>query len=246
MLPGFRDHGAPGPGHRRRAVGRRQPRTMNSDLFGYPVLMRAGLGNMLVPWAKCVLWCKDNDAQMIAPFWTKVRIGPFLRFERDKRQYRLLFHHGDQIAGVRRLSLLARGSAMDASDWAAASRRFAGPVVVRFQGMDDPHPLIGREVEVSAALRRITKAELIPANTTQPFVRVHVRMGDFQTASPTELKTGAHCRRIPVEWYADTLMELRRVLGFDMPARIYCDGTDDELRPLLALARVTRVDGGSA
>ena len=29
-------------------------------VYGYPVLPRAGLGNMLFPWADCYLWCRDH------------------------------------------------------------------------------------------------------------------------------------------------------------------------------------------
>jgi len=75
-------------------------------LYGYPVLMKAGLGNMLFPWADCYLWCKDHNAQMIAPFWAKLRIGPYLRREKDKRSYQRLFNTQDQISGFKRLFLL--------------------------------------------------------------------------------------------------------------------------------------------
>lgn len=218
------------------------------DLYGYPVLMKAGLGNMLVPWAKCTLWCKDHDAQMIAPYWGKLRIGPFLRFERDKRQYQFLFHHGDHIAGARRMILLALSRSLDESEWQPETdRNRDGSLVVRFRNMDRADSLAGRHREVAQALRRITRQQFLPCDRSDhPFVGIHVRSGDFRTASESELRTGAHCRRIPIQWYVDTLLELRRSLGVSISATVFSDGDDAELSPLLDLANTTRYRDASA
>lgn len=217
-------------------------------LYGYPALMKAGLGNMLLPWARCVLWCKDNNAQMIAPYWTKVRIGPFLRGERDKRQYQLLFNHACQISGIARVTILALTRRIDESDWnsgAVEDRR--GRIVVCFRGMDRIEALSGRHQEIADALYGITKPRFIPNNIPdKPFIGVHVRMGDFAEACEEELKKGAHCIRIPIQWYADALVEFRRVVGENMEAKVFSDGGDEELMPLLKIAGTSRYEGGSA
>src|SRR5919202_2334278 len=63
----------------------------------YPQLPRAGLGNMLLVWARAVLFAHINSLPVVAPTWGKVRIGAYLRGERDKRYYGHLFcqenHH---------------------------------------------------------------------------------------------------------------------------------------------------------
>ncbi len=75
-------------------------------LYGFPILPKAGLANMLIPWAECVIWCNDHGIKQIAPFWRKFRLGPHLRGERDKRQYHKLFTAKGKIAGLKRLLLL--------------------------------------------------------------------------------------------------------------------------------------------
>jgi hypothetical protein len=215
------------------------------ELFGYPALMKAGLGNMLIPWARCVLWCRDHNAQMIAPFWTKLRIGPFLRFEKDKRQYQRLFHNADQISGLQRIILLARSRSVESGVWSPAEAG-SRPVVVRFRGMDGAASLIGRHAEVRDELYRITKPRFIPRAPARPFIAVHVRLGDFTPASGGELTAGVHCRRLPVEWYADALSALRAGVGNTMAAKVYSDGSDEELRPLLSLGAVERAEKSEA
>lgn len=221
---------------------------MKSGVYGYPVLMRAGLGNMLVPWAKCVLWCKDNNVQMIAPFWTKLRVGPYLRRERDKRQYQRLFNHGDQIAGVRRAILLAVSRRIDESQlhWGGVPGGVR-PVVVCFRSMQGQHSLAERHAEVAEELRRITNPRFMPAEVWErPFVGIHVRLGDFAQASDGQLHVGAHNRRIPVQWYVEALLELRRALGCQLDARVFSDGGSEELQPLLRTPNTTRYAAGSA
>jgi len=57
----------------------------------YPQLPRAGLGNMLLVWARAVLFADINSIPVIAPNWGQIRIGTYLRGERDKRYYGNLF-----------------------------------------------------------------------------------------------------------------------------------------------------------
>lgn len=221
---------------------------LKSHLYGYPVLMRAGLGNMLIPWARCVLWCKDNNAQMIAPYWTKIRIGPFVRLERDKRQYQFLFNHTNQIAGIKRLIILALSRKIDEINWHSGTvEGRSDRIVVCFRNMDRADALAGRHKEITEELYRITKTCYIPKyHANSPFIGIHVRLGDFPPASKEELNRGLHCIRIPIQWYADALLELRKAVGKNMEAKIFSDGEDDELMPLLKIAGTSRYEGGAA
>lgn len=217
-------------------------------LYGYPVLMRAGLGNMLIPWARCVIWCKDNNAQMIAPYWAKIRIGPFLRRERDKRQYQFLFNHTNQIAGLKRVIILALCRKIDEADWHNGTvEGKSDRIIVCFRNMDRADTLVGRHTEVADELFRITKPRYRPKNlTNKPFIGIHVRLGDFIPASKEELNLGLHCIRIPIQWYADALLELRKSVGKNMDAKIFSDGQDEELMPILRIPGTSRYEGGSA
>ena len=47
----------------------------------------AGLGNILFPWATALVYAKNNNLERIQTTWRNLKIGTFLRKERDKRMY---------------------------------------------------------------------------------------------------------------------------------------------------------------
>ena len=210
---------------------------VNTKRFGYPILMKAGMGNMLIPWARCYLWCIDNNAGMIAPYWTKLRIGPYLRGEKDKRNYQRLFTANHCIDGSLRLYLLAttKKYAFERYDGAVSSRR---GVTVVFSGMDYLPSLIGRHEEIKHALTTMTKPEYLPRKADRPFIGVHVRLGDYPRADNPE--SAPWTSRLPIDWYVAAVHEVRKTAGFDLDVILFSDGNDAELTPLLELPTVRR------
>ncbi len=217
--------------------------------WGYAALGRCGLGNMLFPWARCFLWCSDHGYPMIAPIWTQLRLGPYLRGERDKRQYQFFFHHDGYTTGLKRLLLLLTA---DRVDERAASRglktRKRNRIVV-FRGAGELFKsLAGRHQQVREELMRIVKMHLIPAPSRKCRVGIHVRRGDFHR--PSDLRSlgeGVTNTRIPIGWYVHALTELRTLLGYEAEAKVFSDAKDDdELQPLCQLPSVYRETGNSA
>jgi hypothetical protein len=202
--------------------------------FGYPDLMRAGLGNMLYPWARCVLWCRSEQAEMLAPRWFKLRLGPYLRREADKRRYDRLFRSEGYVRGGKRALVLTTG---DVQPEGAVGRPLSGwrPHIVRFQGLRDYFtPLLGAHDPIRTELTRITKPALRPTGNAGPFIAVHVRCGDFTDEM-----------RQPIDWYVAAVRALRSELG-DVAVRLYSDGRPDELEPLLRCNNLVHVQGQSA
>jgi len=221
-------------------------------LYGYPVLGRYGLGNMLYPWARCFIWCQDNHVPMIAPRWTYIRIGPYLRHEKDKRNYQRLFHSQGYITGVKRLWILMfctkipedKVTKIIHSDLFLNSSR---KKVVRFKGMRDFFtPLKSRHEDLYRELKRITKPGLIKSSPADQFIGIHVRRGDYSKPSEEALLRAGHPNyRIPITWYVSILNSLRSNLGH-LVSYVFSDGTTDELAPLLCLPDTILIQGGSA
>jgi hypothetical protein len=59
--------------------------------FSYAKLGRAGLGNELFPYLRSLDFAEIDGARLVPPRWFKLRIGPWLRQERDRRRYWLFF-----------------------------------------------------------------------------------------------------------------------------------------------------------
>lgn len=199
-------------------------------IYAYPVLMRAGLANMLMPWARAMLWGELHDAPVLAPRWFKLRLGPYRRKESDKRRYERCFTTENTVSGWQRASVLALAKIVDESDRAMPDGTRA-PIAVRFSGLGEYlSPLLGHHRLLDERLRAMTRRELLPASGGE-FVGVHVRLGDY----PTKW-------RLPIDWYAKAIAAVAVGLGHDVPVRIYSDGSEEELSPLLRLPNVEWAD----
>jgi hypothetical protein len=221
----------------------------NKEIFGYPNVGTYGLGHSLLAWARCRIWCDEYKLPMLAPNWLHVqhRIGPFLRRERDNRQYHRLFHFPGYITGLSRQYLLIKLPRIDANvtepmEWMSGP----GSRIVEFSNL--PHlneetyfpQIVGHGLSLRDRLLEITRPVYRPKSRTERHVAVHVRMGDFNTpASVDQLKAGARNSRIPLSWFSGILQGLRQQLG-DMPVMLYSDGSDEALSELLEQPMVTR------
>jgi hypothetical protein len=226
--------------------------SQKKQIYGMPVLGRFGLGHRLLAWARCVIWCKENSALMIAPNWYHIPIGPWIRRETDKRWYFLLFNNTNYISGFRRLFLLftARLTENEAFLYSTNNQERTCIVVFRnaiggdankfFSGFIEHHQFLKHELE------KITKPQYLPKLIAIPHIAIHVRLGDFANTPLEKLHQGVHNARLPIEWYVSMLEGLRERLEYEVPALIYSDGTDSDLQQLLSLKNVCRADGSKA
>lgn len=218
-------------------------------IYGYPDIGRVGLGHSLLAWGRCQLWCRDRGAKPLAPRWLRLRLGPYLRGERDKRNYFLLFRSGNAIGGLRRALILASTRRVDESD--AAKVNHAEPAIVVFRSIagndirKDFAALRGEGAWLRGQLEAMTWPRYLPKGPTSPHVAIHVRMGDF-SIDPDRARRGEQGFRTGVDWFASALQSLRASLGEAIPAIVYSDGSDEELLPLLRLASVVRAPVQSA
>jgi hypothetical protein len=222
---------------------------MTGPVYGYPDVGRFGLAHSLLAWARCTVWCAQTGAGMLAANWFQPRIGPWLRGERDKRTYFMLFGDGGAVGGMRRVWLLATARRVEATalnETVPLDR--SRPTVVRFFNTvynDEPdyyEAIRGHSRLLHGALVSMTRPAYRVAPATSPFIAIHVRLGDFTRTTPgEEIAANARNIRLPIDWYADRLIEVRRCLG-DLPAVLFSDGDDQELAPILKLDGVTRAE----
>ena len=66
----------------------------------------AGLGNILFPWARALVYAQENHCIRIQTTWKNLKIGTFLRKEKDKRLYFDLFREKDGVSGLEKFWLL--------------------------------------------------------------------------------------------------------------------------------------------
>lgn len=193
--------------------------------FGYADLGRAGLGNKLFPYVRCLLWCRANGATMLPSRFIQIPIGPLLRGEKDLRLYTGIFRRPSLSALALRTAVLGLLPKEAESGDQRFERVVAAGRVFTFAGLGEFfRTLVGSELIVTEHLRGLVNARWLRAveHMRPPTIGVHVRLGDFSGNM-----------RHPVEWYVDALRFVRGVAGWTVPATIFSDGHRDELAPLL-------------
>ncbi len=211
------------------------PRARSSfipTVCGYAELGRAGLGNTLFPWARCLLWCERHGVPMLAPQWFRIRVGPYLRRERDKRAYHLIFRGPGVIDAARRAVCLL-GMPRRPEPASIDSAPSASGVYV-FEGMA-PYfdPLRSSQRRLRQGLLDMVRPQLRPPSPMRSFIAVHVRRGDFSViANDRKLREGNHSYRIATSWYVAALRE-------DLPAVVFSDGHAREFKELIEESRTT-------
>ncbi len=209
--------------------------------YAYARLDRTGLGNMLFPWARSEAFRDERQCPALAPAWTRwLRIGPWLRREKDKRLYRQLFSSAGYVGGVRKAAVLMTHRRVPETAVAAAGTGGLAGAIVEFRGMEGlfapfagKQPLIRRRLEaIAQPWVRETVAREWPA--TRRFIAVHIRRGDFQPWDPTKVATGLMSMQLPVAWYAAAIDRARAIVGGAPETLIFTDGDGSDLQPLLA------------
>lgn len=207
----------------------------------------AGLGNILFPWARAAVFARDHRCEMIWPTWPSVKLGPLLRREKDKRFYGDLFRSNGEIAGLCKLWKLARLSRVPETEKESIS--LCDETIVEFCGFEGCFEEILREYEFVRELivSHLTEKNRCPLETDlSGMIGIHVRLGDFSRVSEEEVKAGRHDSALPIEWYADMVEQIRAYTGREVPALVFSDGTDKELRELLTLPGVSRKSFGTS
>lgn len=212
-------------------------------------LGRAGLGNMLFPWARAEIFAHRHHLPMLAPQWTQPKIGPLLRGEKDLRYYTGLFDNSHYLRGLRKwAALLCRARVSeDRAEAAAASPGMAARTLIVFEGMDgqyqplfDHRDLVRRRLLeiISQSVKRRLSAEPTPP---APWVGMHVRRGDTLPLEYGEpFPPGQFNRVQPLEWFIQCVNNIRRLVGnADIPVKVFSDARAHEIGPLLAQGNVT-------
>ena len=218
---------------------------MKWNIYGYPKLNGSGLGNLLWIWAKCFVWCKDNDAKLITPSWLQFHPNRIIGRNPDLRLYWCYFMNRGYINGPEKYYRLWKHRTISADDAEKKKIRNFSCIVV-FSELGSFTPLIGRHKEVYDELIRITNPRFILPSKTFPFVAMHIRRGDFEKGTAEQLYRGETNLQVPLEWYIASLRALRDAIGFSFKVIIFSDGSNDEIVHLLKEPNVERSNDKNA
>lgn len=206
---------------------------------------RTGLGNMMFSWARAEVFRRRFGVPMLAPQWTQPKFGPLLRREKDLRYYNGLFDNRSYVGGLTRVfALLGRKRIDGASiginvDPPTLPPSGAGGLVV-FHGWQgwfrDDLPIHREfvrdrlEVILSASVREEIRSYDSPLE-----IALHVRRGDMgrNVVAPGAEMGGPDENVVQSEYYfLSVIRKIREIAGRSVPATIFTDAREGELKEL--------------
>lgn len=192
-----------------------------------------GLGNSFFAYFHSVVLAKTQHAQIITPPWLSLKPLRILAGRLRERSYWGTFRaHPDEIRGLHKLALLFRPA-------------------LEYNVATQDEPLDNRLYRVTCKPftfrslhdhRQLIRDRLLAISVEQPpsgfswgageYAAVHVRLGDFSTATPEQLHSGKSNLRIPLHWYIRVIDAIRSVAP-GLPICVISDGSESALAPLV-------------
>jgi len=208
--------------------------------YGFIRFSGGGLGNLLFPFARAILFAKKNGFQMINPTWLTLKLGPIIRNEKDKRFYGNLFNPiSESVVGGEKLFLLMVKKCVPESCLIDNELKYVDDVIVTFEGLgnyfDD---IIGDYSYIRSVFFDVVKKQHL-GGLRFDFTRsisIHVRLGDFNIGN----------QATDLSWFIKKINEIRDYYRDNIKVFIFSDGTDEELKTLLNINNTERVFFGSS
>jgi hypothetical protein len=176
---------------------------------------------------------------MLPPKWLKIRPGPILRGELDKRQYHKLFHPPSASAAARRLWLLST-----ATLWGEDGERLrrgsnTGVLVVRTMDEYFAPFADSRELVLDRLIQSARPSAVAGTSRWRPYVAMHLRLGPDFIRPENNPHGVTNIVSTPVDWFASAAKSIRAA-GWEEEIVVCSDGRDEELAPLLTQPGVVR------
>lgn len=213
-----------------------------------------GLGNLLFPWARALVYARTNSLPMIWPTWNQFGIGPMVRRQADFRTYSGIFvPTKEYLVGISKIKVfVAQSNNIVTADNANLSTHSMNemPGIIVFSGLGDMflsieshHDMIRSEL---LSICRKSILESLPKDLENS-IAVHVRLGDFSSFDNNRIKDGLGNTSLPIDWYVEKICQIRAVANYRAKkVYVFSDGDDKQLSKLLELDNVERYSGNSA
>lgn len=213
--------------------------------LGFVRVNGAGFGNCLFPYFHALVHAEREGRRLIAPCWRSLAVNAKLRGDGSFRRYEQMVRpHADEIDGLAKAAALGSlrpfAQVQDVAPGQPLRASHRPLVVVRssaftFEGLA-PHRMLLRNRLLQIMRRPPPRA---PYWGGARYAAVHVRLGDFDPPDGAAIDAAASNIRLPLDWYVRLVERLRRFHP-DLPVRVFSDGTDAELAPLLAMPGTQR------
>lgn len=222
--------------------------TQHQQAYCYAQLPQTGLGNMLLVWARALVFAHLNNLPLITSSWTHFNIGPLIRREKRSRLYWNYFNQMGTINFFKRLLLQSTRQIVEEPALVPIASDAIGRKLFIFKKIPHWRDYFGdlREYRnlvrtgIYGMLNRKYYAQL--RRMSVPCIAVHVRHGDFRPLEPGEDFARVGHVRTPLSYFCNLIVSIRQAHGSTLPATIFSDGLASDLSELLALPNVYQAE----
>jgi hypothetical protein len=217
-------------------------------------LPKAGLGNQLFPLMRAKVFAHLNDLPIIVTGYHQLKIGPYLRGERSKRNYNHYFNFQKNIFGElsdqwrlnkNKTLPVCSEHPLEKMDENENSR----PAIYLYDKIphwSDYFVELKNFHEIAPALFYNSVTENIKKKISlqqAPCIGVHIRMGDFRKLKAGEDFSKVGAVRTPENYFIDVINNIRQIHGSKLPVSVFSDGKKKELQLILAMENISLVEG---
>lgn len=203
--------------------------------FVYVKLPKTGLGNMLLVWARGIVFAKINDMECITSSWWGFRWGALVRREARKRLYWRYFNETSIVKQLSSKYFLKNYKVVvepQVKKIEESSKSFKkvylfNKVITESNIFE---PLDGYQDYIKNMLLKNlhdSKKNILNKYSI-PVIGVHIRRGDFKLGSTIT----------PLEYFIDGIKKIRELVGTDLPVTVFTDASEEELENLMKLSNI--------
>jgi|GEM_PF-812791 len=202
----------------------------------YVKFPKAGLGNLMLIWAKAKLFATLNELEIVVAPWWGLRPGAWLRNEKKKRLYAGYFRESS-IADRLKIKAFAINAAIvkNPAIKKIAARQQTGSKLYLFDKVSNGDDIFFDIREHRDFIKAEIYRLLAPAMQQQlnalpiPVVAVHIRRGDFVIGNQVTA----------LSFFVDCINSIRKAANEILPVTVFTDAKADEIRDVLQLPQVT-------
>lgn len=162
----------------------------------------AGLGNILFPISRALVAKETEGGVMVFPTMRQIKVGTYIRRERDKRTYGEIFRPRTSLEwSVWMKVQFMRKRLEDTANTGESN-------VIQYQGLARQfHDIVGHAATIRSYLENASRA---PVPSAQFDVAIHVRRGDF---APPNAGASTQNVQVPIDWYREAFHVAKERLG---------------------------------
>lgn len=205
---------------------------------------RGSLGDKLFPWARCEAFRHQWRVPMLAPRWGNTPRVPWIGRRKDGGSQAGSFVDPNWVRGLARMRILLTARRASEGDFVPGAEDAGGArrkTLVVFAGVGDRFaPLLPQRELIRRRLSEMLSAKLRRGLAKQQasfVIGVHIQRG--RSSFPSSPLMQDSRPDPPDHWFVRCIQNLRKVLGFAAPARLFSDASPNQLAALLAMPNVT-------